>query len=276
MHNPFRITLFLLLIASVTINCARTRAVSSTFTPTPITIDGSITDWPRDRMQIENNPEYDMYFANDEDFLYLYVIVKSTQIHSDIEEFGLNLYFDTDNRFRRSFGVIYPIGILNGISNIPGARQEYLQNPGWANISENQQIIASLKNEMPNRVMLVQRSSSRDAIRPIPVNMEALRAQDLHLKMDEESRLLNIEMKVPIRSTRARQFAIDVEDGKPIYVGFEVQPPSLDEILGEDQNINSRDSQTAGTRRQQNASQFARMQLRGEFSRWVKVELAKP
>lgn len=276
MHNPFRITLFLLLIASITINCARTRAVSSTFTPTPITVDGSITDWPRDRMQIENNPEYDMYFANDEDFLYLYVIVKSTQVHADIEEFGLTLYFDTDKRSRRSFGVIYPIGILNGISNIPGARKEYLQNPGWANFSENEQIIASLKNEMPNRVMLIQRSSSRDALRPIPVNMEALKAQDLHLKMDEESRLFNIEMKVPLRSTRARQFAIDVEDGKPIYVGFEIQPPSIDEILGEDQNMNSRDSQTAATRRQQNASQFARMQLRGEFSRWVKVELAKP
>jgi hypothetical protein len=276
MNQFFRISFYLLLTIMLVAGCSRARMVSSVWSPSPITIDGSFSNWPRENIQIENNPEYDMYLANDEEFLYVYLIVKSQQVYNNIEQFGLNLYFDTDRRFRRSFGIVYPIGILNSIGNIPGARMEYLQNPGWGNLQENRLLLESIRRDMPERVMLIQRTNRRDNLRPAMVNIEALRAQGIDMRVDDQSRLLNIEMKVPLRSSRTRQFAIEAEPGKPIYVGFEIQPPTVDDLVQDEpqHNVAASDRYTSAVARRQAAMQSMN-QLRGEFSRWVKVDLAK-
>lgn len=269
-----RTLLFLTLAITLISGCSRTRTLTSTHVSVPIQIDGDVTDWPRDRMVIENSPEFDMYFANDNEFLYVYLIVKSQQLYNDIEQFGLNIYFDNDRRARRRFGVVYPIGILNFISNIPGARKEYIENPGWASFQENQRLISSYREDRDSRMMLIQRSGSREEIRPISVNRDAMRAQGLELAMDPTGRLLQIEMKVPLQASRARQFAIGADPGNAIYVGFEIRPPTADEILQDGGSVLA-EGQGDTMRRQQEMAQRMQMQLRGEFSRWMKVELSK-
>jgi hypothetical protein len=109
------------------------------------------------------------------------------------------------------------------------------------------------------------------------VNIEALRAQGIDMRIDDQSRLLNIEMKIPLRSSRTRQFAIEAEPGKPIYVGFEVQPPSVDDLIQDEpqHNVAASDRYTSAVARRQEAMQSMN-QLRGEFSRWIKVDLARP
>jgi len=277
MNSITRFSIYFFLVVLLGTGCSSSRTVSSVWSPQTITIDGSFSDWPRENIQIENNPEYDMYLANDDEFLYIYLIIKSQQVYNNIEQFGLNLYFDTERRFRRSFGIVYPIGILNSISNIPGARMEYLQNPGWGNLQENRQLLESVRRDMPERVMLVQRSNRRETLRPAMVNIEALRAQGIDMRIDDQSRLLNIEMKIPLRSSRTRQFAIEAEPGKPIYVGFEVQPPSVDDLIQDEpqHNVAASDRYTSAVARRQEAMQSMN-QLRGEFSRWIKVDLARP
>jgi hypothetical protein len=263
--------LFLSLLAT---GCSQSKTLSSTYVSGPIQVDGDITDWPRDRMVIENSPEFDMYFANDNEFLYVYLIVKSQQLYNDIEQFGLSLFFDTDRRSRRQFGIVYPIGILNYISSIPGARQEYLENPGWAGFQENQRLIEAYRQEADQRVMLIQRAGSREQIRPIPVNKDALSAQGLHVAKDPEARLLNIELKIPLQPSRARQFAIGTQAGSQIHVGFEIRPPTPDEILQDGGSVLTADGQGGTMRRQQEMAQRMQLQLRGEFSKWVRVSLS--
>lgn len=267
--------LALLIIATLFGGCSQTRTLGSTYVTEPIQIDGSIADWPRDGMVIETSAEFDIYFANNEEFLFVYLVVKSQQIFNDIEQFGLTLFFDTDRRARRQFGVVYPIGIFNFISNVPGARQEYLENPGWAGFQENQRLIEAYRQEADQRVMLIQRTGTREQIRPISVNKDALTAQGLELSKDPESRLLNIEMKIPLQPNRARQFAIEADAGTQIYVGFEIRPPTPDEIM-RDGGSALAEGQGGTMRRQQEMAQRSQMQLRGEFSRWMRVNLASP
>lgn len=273
--SPFKGYLLPLILLVVLMGCSQTRNLSSTFVDSPIQIDGDITDWPRERMVIENSAEFDMYFANDYEFLYVYLIVKSQQLYNDIEQFGLTLFFDTDRRSRRKFGIVYPIGIFNYIRPFPGARQEYLENPGWAQFQENQRLIAAYRQEAGDRVKLIQRDGSRDPIRPIPVSKDALAAQSLQLAKDSEARLLNIEMKIPLQPSRSRQFAIETNPGDVIYVGFEVRPPTGEDLLPDGGSALA-EGPGGSMRRQQEIAQRAQMQLRGEFSRWMRVQLSNP
>lgn len=257
--------------------CAGGKSLSSVQAMQPITVDGSLNSWPVDNLEIQNNPEFEVYFSNDADFLYMFLTIKSNSMFEDISRYGLQLFFDTDRRMKRSFGIVYPIGLLNGLSDFPGARKEYLENPGWSNLRENQAIIESINRDMPNRVMLIQRNNKRDPLRPIPVNMEALRAQQLEVATSTDSRRLSVEMKIPLQSTRARQFAVDIENGKPIYFGLEITPPTVEEIEDDSysaqSNMNPRDPYNRNMQRQQDNARRLQAQLQGGYSRWMRVEL---
>lgn len=271
--------LFLVLLMGA---CSQSKLVTSTYTPAPIQIDGFVNDWPRHQVQTQGTSEYDIYFSNDADFLYVFIALKNNQIYQDIQKYGLNLYFDNNRRFRRSFGLVYPTGILNVLSNVPGARKEYLENPSWENLPENRRMIESIQAEMPNRVMLLQRNDKKDPVRAVPVSIEALRAQQIGLAMNREDRLMNIELRIPLQLTRSQQFAIDAKPGDVIYIGFEVSPPKAEEIMDD----NTYSASQGGTLRGDpygrdpygsNRQSMSRLQnqLRGEFSRWVRVQLQK-
>jgi hypothetical protein len=281
MNSHLNISLFVFAALLLITSCSRTRVLTSTYTPTPIAIDGSLNDWPADQLQVRNNPEYDLYFSNDDEFLYVYLAFKNNQFYQDVQRYGLTVFFDSDRKFRRSFGIMYPTGILNVLSDMPGARKEYLENPGWENLPENKRMIESIEENMPNRVMLIQRVKKNDPVRPIPVSMDALRAQDLHLHMDRSINQMNIEMKIPLQTTRARQFAIDPDNNEIVHFGIEVTPPSLSEIMGEDyrneqMTTSTRDPYGNNMRQQQSYRSTSQLQLRGEFSRWNKIRLEKP
>jgi hypothetical protein len=281
MSHSFKFYILAIIAVLFISNCSRTKMLTSSYTPTPIAIDGNLNDWPTAQLQVRNNPEYDLYFSNDNEFLYVYMAFKNNQFYQDVQRYGLTVYFDSDRKLRRSFGIVYPTGILNVLSDIPGARKEYLENPGWANLPENKRLIESIEENMPNRVMLIQRNQKNDPIRPIPVNLDALRAQDLHLHMDRSLNQMNIEMKIPLRSSRVRQFAIDAENSDVFHFGIEVTPPSLSEIMGEEyrseqMNTSTRDPYGNNMRQQQGYRTSMQLQLRGEFSRWNRIRLEKP
>jgi hypothetical protein len=279
--NVFGQTLPTALVLSIflVVGCTSGKTISSVQTLNPITVNGSLEDWPTGSTQIQDSPEYDVYFSNDSEFLYMYLTIKSNALFEDINRYGLQLFFDTDRRTKRTFGIVYPIGLLNGLSDFPGARKEYLENPGWTNLRENQAIIESITRDMPNRVMLIQRNNKRDPLRPVPVNMDALRAQQLEVTMNNDARRLSIELKVPLQSSRVRQFAIDAELGKPVFFGIEVVPPTVQEIEDDDysaqQQMNPRDPYNRNVQRQQENARRLQNQLQGGFSRWTRVELAR-
>jgi hypothetical protein len=280
MHNSRPLGVLILFLAGFSLaGCSTSKTFNSVQTLQPIGVNGTLEDWPTESLQIQNSPEYDIYFSNDSEFLYVFLTVKSNQLFEEINRYGLQLFFDTNRREKRTFGVVYPIGLLNGLNDFPGARKDYLENPGWGNLRENQAIIESINREMPNRVMLIQRNSKRDALRPVPVNMDALRAQQLEVAMSSDARRLSIEMKIPLQSSRARQFAIDVERGKPIFFGLEVVPPTVDEIEDDSysaqQNMNPRDPYNRNMQRQQDNARRLQSQLQGGFSRWMRVELSR-
>jgi hypothetical protein len=274
----FERTLCIILILLITMSCARSKVLTSTSTNTAITIDGNANDWPVDRIQLNSQGDYDLYFSNDDEFLYVFVGLKNNALYQNIQRYGLYLYFDATKDLRRSFGILYPVGVLNVLSEIPGARKEYLENPGWANAPENERLIKSIEDTMADRVMIVQRTNKRDPVRPVPINPTALQAQSLELAMDRSASVMYLEMKIPLSSSRTRQFAIDAKPGDDIHFGFEVVPPTLQEIMGdsyrsEEMNPTARDPYGSRVNQSQRIDQQMTLQLRGEYTRWNRIRL---
>jgi hypothetical protein len=276
-HNWTFALVFILILSA---GCARTKVLNSTKIISPISVDGNTNDWPTDRIQLNTQGEYDLYVSNDDEFLYVFIGLKNNQLYQNIQRYGLTLFFDSNKDLRRSFGILYPTGILNVLNDIPGARKEYLENPGWSNMPENKRLIESIEESMGERVMIIQRVNKRDPILPVPISTEALKAQSVELSMDRTASVMYIEMKIPLKSTRARQFAIDAGSKNDIYFGFEVIPPSLEEMMGEDyraEDITQNARDPYGNRLQNNQQFNPAMysQLRGEYSRWNRIRLSK-
>lgn len=268
----------LILVSILFLGCSRTKVLTSTSVDESITIDGNASDWPVDRVQLNSEGDYDLYFSNDDEFLYLFLGLKNNSLFQNIQKYGLYLYFDSDKDLKRSFGIMYPVGVLTVLSEIPGARKEYLENPGWSNAPENERLIKSIEDSMDERVMIVQRVNKRDPVRPVPIDLPALRAQSLELAMDRSASVMYIEMKIPLTSSRTRQFAIDAKPGSDIHFGFEVIPPTLEEILGEDyrseqMNPTARDPYGNRVSQAQRIDQQMMLQLRGEYTKWNRIRL---
>lgn len=275
---PRLLIITLILVSVSVLGCSRTKVLTSTSVPTPITIDGNASDWPVDRVQLNSEGDYDLYFSNDEEFLYVFLGLKNNTLYQNIQRYGLYLYFDSDKDLRRSFGIMYPVGVLTVLSEIPGARKEYLENPGWSNAPENERLIKSIEDSMDERVMIVQRVNKRDPVRPVPIDIPALKAQSLELAMDRSASVMYIEMKIPLTSSRTRQFAIDAKSGADIHFGFEVIPPTLEEIMGEEfrseqMNPTARDPYGNRVSQAQRIDQQMMLQLRGEYTKWNRVRL---
>lgn len=268
-----------LVVISVTIfGCSRTKVLTSSSVEKPIVIDGNASDWSVERVQLNSDGDYDLFFSNDDEFLYVFLGLKNNSLFQNIQRYGLYLYFDGDKDLRRSFGIMYPVGVLTVLSEIPGARKEYLENPGWSNAPENERLIKSIEDSMDERVMIVQRVNKSDPVRPVPIDIPALKAQSLELAMDRSASVMYIEMKIPLTSSRTRQFAIDAKPGSDIHFGFEVIPPTMEEILGEDykseqMNPTARDPYGNRVSQAQRIDQQMMLQLRGEYTKWNRIRL---
>src|SRR5690554_1312400 len=173
-HSSLFTLIAILMLSS---GCARTKVLHSTRTISTIEIDANTNDWPTERIQLNSQGEYDLYVSNDDEFLYVFIGLKNNQLYQNIQRYGLTLFFDSNKDLRRSFGIVYPTGILNVLSEIPGARKDYLENPGWSNMPENKRLIESIEATMDERVMLIQRTNKRDPVLPVPISTDALKAQ---------------------------------------------------------------------------------------------------
>jgi len=275
--------LFIAILISVTLSaCGPSKTIRTIHAGGPLPVTGVLSQWPDEIRRGEQLNEFDYYVTNDDEFVYLLINFKNNRLYQNALRFGFTVYLDGDTGFKQSFGISYPAGILYALSPIPGARKSYLENPGWSSIPENARLLQSIDDEMHQQALIISRSNSKAPIIPVPVNFNNLRAQDLDLVMNRAGNVMTLEMKIPIVGTRARQFAIDPK-GNTFLLGFEIKPPTYEEITGENP------AQVAGDARQSNYDPYGRSrsgttqnisnpalfyQLSETYSRWVKVQLA--
>lgn len=254
--------LLALLTICLILSCSRTKEVTSNFSTDTVELQELLLQWPRSygpRIQTEY---LNYYINNNNEFLFLRIDFKNSRFYEQARRFGFTVYFDSNDKFKRSFGITYPSGVVTQLNDIPGAQRAYFENPGWENIPENRTLIESIEKDLSEHAMLVQRNEPKASIRPFPVTISQLHAQGIDLALDQSSRNVSMVFKVPLQSSRIHQFALDTKPGQEFTMGFEIKPPTIDEI-DPDEDIGDEERGRIS------------YQLPSQFDRWVSVTLAK-
>lgn len=277
------VVILALIMLSVS-SCGSSKTIRTVHAGSALPVTGTLAQWPDEIRRGEQLSEFDYYVTNDDEFVYLLINFKNNRLYQNALRFGFTVYLDGDTGFRQSFGITYPAGIVHGLSPIPGARKSYLENPGWAYIPENARLIEAVEDRMHEDVLIISRANSKAPVLPVPVNLNNLLAQDLELVMNRGGSVMALEMKIPIEGTRSRQFAIDPKSNT-FLLGFEIKPPTYEEITGENPTPVTADARqsgydpygrgrTPGDRQQEISNPALYYQLSETYSRWIKVQIS--
>ena len=224
------VVLVLLVMASA---CSSAKKVESSRAATPMQIDGDFDDWPVGSIRNEVSDQFDVAISNDDDFVYIGVNFRNNRIWQQARDHGLRIYIDSDATFRRAFGIVFPVGIVSALGDIPGARKSYLENPNWENMPRNADLVEQAEAQMRERVQLIRRSDKDERIRPVEVSMAQLEANGIRVGMSEKSRVMSIEIRIPIDDGDEDYFAVIPNSNGTFNVDFEIEPLSYEEITGE-------------------------------------------
>ncbi|MFW6347246.1 MAG: hypothetical protein ACOC2C_01380 [Cyclonatronaceae bacterium] len=213
--------------------CSSSKKVESSRAATPLQIDGDFDDWPSGSIRNEVSDQFDVAISNDDDFVYIGVNFRNNRTWQQARDHGLRIYIDSDATFRRAFGIVFPVGIVSALGDVPGARKSYLENPNWENLPRNADLVERAEAQMRERVQLIRRSNKDDRIRPVQVSMEQLEANGIRVGMSEKSRVMSIEVRIPIDDGDEDYFAVIPNSNGTFNVDFEIEPLSYEEITGE-------------------------------------------
>ena len=272
MSSNFKIFI-LLLSMLLLLSCSSSRELQSTFFEGPTSDIDALQSWITQNAERHNYDGLIYYIVNDRDYLYAYLIITNPGFARDAYRYGITTYFDKD--FRRSYGLTFPTGILFGLSDFPGARKGFLENPSWENVPENRELVRTAERMMPEQAKLMQRRDRRADRSPARLPVSHLEAQGLKMHFDNSGRHPELLLRIPLEITRDQQFSLDVKPGQVIQFGVEVSPPELEEIERDDYMPDASDRFRQSQSRQMQQQRSLANMLRGGFTFWTEVRLAE-
>ncbi|MGM0587654.1 MAG: hypothetical protein ACQETE_04495 [Bacteroidota bacterium] len=277
---PFSRILILLSFIFISLACSNKEIVEPHTLNGSITIDGELSDWPHDKALLHSSDYFDYYVTHDQHYLYIFTSFKSQFYQRAAENVGFTVYVDNDPELKRSFGITYPLGVTNAMREIPGVLEEYTDDTEWLNEPANQKLWESLQSSVYEKVMLTRRLNSRETPQRLILPLKQINAQGIKIARNKDGRKIQLEMRIPIQSSRTEQFAADPREGQPVHIGFEIQPPEFD--LRDEVNENSVMSNRqrgsyygSGQRRQPSSYDLEKAMSRrmGEYRHWVWIQL---
>lgn len=262
--------LIFLLISS----CAGTKTFTTPSPENSLTIDGNISDWSTGISLIEQSESINYYASADDEFLYLFVDVKSPFFDNAIKQSGLIIYLNNSEEMRKQVGIAFPAGSFNLLRDRPGAYENFIDEMDWFENPSNRELLSDLAEENFSRAMIVERADGKS--NPVYgfVDLSQLEVDGLEMAYNEQSRYTAIELKIPLST--ASLFDLNREN---IWLGFAVEPPEFnirEQAYDVSNNRNRQSGYGGSTRnRQPTAADQRRILSRnlGEFSTWYKLEV---
>jgi hypothetical protein len=84
---------------------AKEKTIKSVWAASPLTVDGIVSDWGNDPLQVEKKVKAEYAFRNDADTLYAIFRFNDSKYLSSIEITGMTLWFDTGGKKDKELGV---------------------------------------------------------------------------------------------------------------------------------------------------------------------------
>jgi hypothetical protein len=268
--NTFHTSIFLFL-SLLFVACSGSRTVTTPVTDRPLTIDGNLSGWNLEQSQVERTDAVTYYATHDNEFLYLYVDVRSPGMNNAIRQSGLIIYLSSDENNRKQVGLAFPSGTFNLLREDPGAYRSFLNDPEWGHDPQNRERLQTLEEEIFDRIMIVERTGGSDRNHGF-INKDQLVIDGIEVAAAEGRRLMGLEMRVPLNESSLFNL-----EGDNIWLGFEVDPPNI--RLQDDQSSMNQQQQRYGNQRRVSQSRGNRQaslrQQMGQYEQWYQLNLGR-
>jgi hypothetical protein len=203
------LSLIFLIISITAISYAKVDNISSTWTDTPMKIDGLDDEWVESTMAFQKKMQVDYAFKNDAEYLYVLFKFKNLGYLSSINYTGMTLWLDAEGKKKKHYGIKF--------SNKEVTVDEYIalleekQGP----LSEEQKTKLRLNQSylIANPEVVNKKSSDQ------PAAIKDSRPAKYDVKVQENS--VVFEFSIPLERPAESAPGIGTEPGKNIKVGFE-------------------------------------------------------
>ncbi len=248
-----RITTLLFLTLVIIFGC-ETQRIQSRWIDRDITIDGIDTEWRGARFLIDKK-YMTVGVMNDDKHLYLRLSTPNIAIQNLIAYNGMTLAIEAPWSKGEKLKITYPVGSAN-------AEPDSLDS--W----DRDETDKRLKEKLENGYLVFEQKDSSQTL-----TVSEAEKQGILIGMSIEDDILVYELKIPVNRQVADLFKLNVEPGKSIGVGVNVDSAAKERPEDEytRRNREANDRLTTYRRRPQQQARQIRMSL--DF--WVRVDLAK-
>ncbi len=268
-----RISTFLFLSICFTISaCSGTKVMSPEKTDRELTVDGNLSGWNLGSSLLHESESVNYYVTHTDDFLYLYVDVRSPSKNNAMKQSGFIVYLSNSEDDRKKIGISYPAGTFNLLrNNNPGEYQSFTRDPEWASKPGNRTLLEDLEKEVFERPMIVERYDGGSSTQRGFVGMDQLEVDGIQIAINQDRRLIGLEMKIPLNESSV--YTLNKEEN--IWLGLEIDPPNF-RIANEYDS--SRNNQRMGGQnqrvRQSQGNQRSNLRRSlGQYEQWFKLNL---
>jgi hypothetical protein len=205
--NRFSARLLILTLAlSMLIGCS-TLELESTWKDRDITLDGKGGDWLGAKYYFEDSA-VSVGLINDTQYLYVSMMTENPMLRAQIMRQGLIVWLDPKGGKNKTFGIKFPLGRQAGEED--GERMDQ----------------RDMMDEMAREEMMQKLQESMTELEVLGPGEEVLGKMDIEETKGIDVRMRNVggifvyELKVPLASSEQYPFAVGVNPGDGIGVGF--------------------------------------------------------
>jgi hypothetical protein len=200
-------TFLIILTLSFLHSGCSTLQLESTWKDRDITMDGKGGDWLGAKYYFEESA-VSMGLINDQKYLYVSMMTENPMIRAQIMRQGLTVWLDPKGGKNKSFGIKFPLGIK-------GEEQE------GAKMAPQEMMDEMAREKMMQKFQeMMTELEVLGSDEEVMAKMDIEDAQGIEVKMRNTAGTFVYELKVPLASGEEYPFAIGVEPGNVIGVGF--------------------------------------------------------
>jgi hypothetical protein len=259
----------LVLLLSLLSACGSTNTFIPHQQSTPLSIDGSLSDWNTNQSLFESRDGANYYASFDEDFIYLFIDIKSPFKDRAIRQSGFTVYLSDNEDQRNRIGVGFPAGSFNLLRENPGAFNSMTRDTDWFTKPENLETLERLNENLFSRVMIVERFDGSSNPEYGFVDKSQLQVDGIEIAADTHSRILSIEMKIPRNGSSIFEFS-----KQRLWLGFAIEPPNFRQQSESTYSSSHNDRNMQGNP-QQRAPRQNTARIFGAMERWYNLDMSK-
>ena len=182
--------------------------VKSSWTETPLTIDGLTKDWANETLALENVLNVEYAFLNDGENLYILFIFKDPSKMSSIQQTGMTLWFDITGTRKKEYGLRFQTKMFPTEAYI--ALLEKQMGPMPEMMKEQ---LRQKKSHLVFHNQVIDKKGET-AIMVTGPNAPAYKS---NLGKD----MSVYEFRIPLKKVKAQVVGIGTEPGRTVKIGFE-------------------------------------------------------